>query len=55
MTPKQKENYLKNKGMRCPYCDTDDIVAHTVFDDGCGEAYAETFCWKCKNIRSKIS
>jgi C4-type Zn-finger protein len=34
MTNEQRLKYLKNKGLRCPYCETPDITAREMNADG---------------------
>ncbi len=48
MDKKRKKEYLKKKGVRCPYCWGDDIAGgRLVVSDG--QAYQEVSCLNCHN------
>jgi transcription elongation factor Elf1 len=47
MTSKQRRKYLKHKGVRCPYCGSEDIVGESVEIDG-GTATQEVDCSACQ-------
>lgn len=46
LTQEQADKYLKNGGVRCPYCNSDDISGDSVEVD-IGSASQEMFCHDC--------
>jgi transposase-like protein len=46
MNDKEKEYYIKHKGIRCPYCKDDDLISEQVMVDE--YISAKVTCQSCK-------
>jgi len=47
LTSKQKAEYIKNKGTKCPFCGSEDIEGDS-FDVNEGKASQEMSCLDCE-------
>ena len=50
ITKVMREKYLENKGQKCPYCSSDDIIAYGEIDGNCEDITAtqDMACCTCK-------
>jgi transposase-like protein len=47
MTQDQEQFYVKNRGLKCPYCKTSSVEAGELEEGDC-EMYQNAKCLKCK-------
>jgi transposase-like protein len=54
LTKKQREKYVANLGVRCPYCGHDDTPADGGIQAEAGIAWQDIHCAKCERKWSDI-
>lgn len=54
MTKQQRRNYLDNNGIKCPFCDSDDIEGTCGVDVDAGVATQDIKCNECEKTWSDV-